>query len=121
MMIKRIGVLFLLAFVFSGAWWGKPEPPKVSEPVEAQPMEEAPAVEDPAPVVVPEAPAVVPESPAAVRYEEPKNADVSNTEPKSALRMLTEGDPEARKARLESLVRLSEALRKQKAAQGQPS
>ena len=114
-MIKRIGLLFLLAFVFSGAWWDKSAPKKAAEPVAAQPMEEASKVEVPAPAVVP-----VAAPPAAVK--ETQTADALNTNPNQALKMLTEGDAEVRKARLESLVRLSEALRKQKAAQqGQPS
>ncbi len=104
-MIKRIGVLFLLAIVFSGAWWDKPAPKKVSAP--------APAVAQPAVVKAAEASAPLVVPPVA-KQEAMPNADAANASPNNALKMLTEGDPAARKAKLESLVRLSEALRKQR-------
>lgn len=117
-MIKRIGVLLLTAFVFSGAWWDKepqkaePPAPAAVQPAEVEPSEEVPALEELIPDAVSEVPAAV------VKQAEPQNIEASNpANANNALKMLTDGEPEVRKARLESLVRLSDALRKQREIQ----
>ncbi len=106
-MIKRVAVLFLIVFVFSGGWWNKSEPKQAAEPVETEPVPAKRVVETPV-----EAPA--PKTPDPVKQVATQNDGASNTNPTGALKVLSEGDPETRKARLESLVRLSNALRKQR-------
>ncbi len=97
MMIKKIGILFLAAFVFSGAWWDKKPAPANTPPAVAEKSEE-------------------PRPETAVKPAETQNPEAVNpkTSNSGALKMFTEGDAETRKARLESLVRLSNALRKQR-------
>lgn len=120
-MIKRIAALLLVAFVFTGAWWDEkkgstststPAPSYNSYNTSSSEKSSAAAYQEPVKetykkVSKKSKAAPAPAAPAAAPAGGPNSTA-------AALKVLSEGNPDERKARMESLVRLSNALRKQR-------